>query len=605
MKQLTESQKATATLIVGQRLHCILYGGRDGIIYEIRGDQTPATIGSLSGCVRFGGSAHFQIVFDDGTRSHMVPESIVRGVQWHIYEAVATPDEIKEALTYADAEHIRRGAEEQIQCEQRQNRRAQAIAAHPHLEHVAKDGYASAKLAAKNIRTELKRAFPGHKFSVRSSTYTGGDSVDIHWDLGPTEKEVEAITGKYQEGSFNGMEDIYETDHEKVWPDVFGGAKYVHESRSENPGHATVAAALCAHYQLPVPADGAYWNVRINQGEREDIGCLARQIILQQSYPPGAILTGIERTEETAGQWREFFRVTFTVPGSPGPDPQPTTPQPPTNPMARYNPLKPNKTQKPARPAPLAKGTIPAPEAVSQVPTLTENEAKDGFELRFPTMPGETILSRFHATKSGPRDHEWHWHRRERLWYARRSDTTRAFALALIAELAGPAAPPPVPLTPEQTIEGCVQASRMTCPPIELRRDEAGETYFVYWNPRDNCTYGTKHPTREALEKTWNDQQDASGAEFRAQLVAMTPAELQAQADYWLKLKPYTPPPIAVLPEPAAPPIQPPAPVSNIIAVQFVPPIPAAPAPAPVVLPPAAPAAVPAWMTRFTRQPRS
>lgn len=64
--------------------------------------------------------------------------------------------------------------------------------------------------AAQAIRKELKLAFPNIKFSVKSQSFSMGDSVDIRWIDGPTTKQVDAITKKYQEGSFNAMEDIYE-----------------------------------------------------------------------------------------------------------------------------------------------------------------------------------------------------------------------------------------------------------------------------------------------------------------------------------------------------------------------------------------------------------
>jgi hypothetical protein len=64
--------------------------------------------------------------------------------------------------------------------------------------------------AAAAIRKELKALYPTVKFSVTSISYAGGDSVHINWDNGPTWEEVENITGKYQYGNFNGMEDIYE-----------------------------------------------------------------------------------------------------------------------------------------------------------------------------------------------------------------------------------------------------------------------------------------------------------------------------------------------------------------------------------------------------------
>lgn len=60
------------------------------------------------------------------------------------------------------------------------------------------------------IKKELEAKFPSIKFSVKSKNFAGGNDVNIHWNLGPTVKEVEAITDKYQYGHFNGMDDIYE-----------------------------------------------------------------------------------------------------------------------------------------------------------------------------------------------------------------------------------------------------------------------------------------------------------------------------------------------------------------------------------------------------------
>lgn len=59
------------------------------------------------------------------------------------------------------------------------------------------------------IRKELKSKFPGVKFSVRSETYSGGDSVRIGWTDGPELSEVEAIASKYEAGHFDGMTDMY------------------------------------------------------------------------------------------------------------------------------------------------------------------------------------------------------------------------------------------------------------------------------------------------------------------------------------------------------------------------------------------------------------
>jgi len=48
--------------------------------------------------------------------------------------------------------------------------------------------------AAAAIKQELKDAFPNIKFSVRSDSFAGGDSVHIAWTDGPTTRQVEAIS---------------------------------------------------------------------------------------------------------------------------------------------------------------------------------------------------------------------------------------------------------------------------------------------------------------------------------------------------------------------------------------------------------------------------
>ena len=55
--------------------------------------------------------------------------------------------------------------------------------------------YMSCAETAKFVRTESKKNFPGVKFSVRSSVYSGGASIGVSRVLGPTTKEVDAIAG--------------------------------------------------------------------------------------------------------------------------------------------------------------------------------------------------------------------------------------------------------------------------------------------------------------------------------------------------------------------------------------------------------------------------
>lgn len=100
-------------------------------------------------------------------------------------------------------------------------------ATHPHL---VPDTGDSLVTAAKNIRIELKAAFPSVKFSVKTSRYSMGNSINVRWTDGPNTKQVDAIIGKYEAGTFDGMTDCYNYEH-SAWTDAFGEGKYVHSSR--------------------------------------------------------------------------------------------------------------------------------------------------------------------------------------------------------------------------------------------------------------------------------------------------------------------------------------------------------------------------------------
>ena len=103
------------------------------------------------------------------------------------------------------------------------------------------------------IKAELSAAFPGVKFSAKSDSYAGGDSVNVSWTDGPTEKAVKMLTGKYEMGSFNGMEDIYEyTNSREDIPQV----KYVFERREISPELlAAVEAQMPNFYTFDNPND--------------------------------------------------------------------------------------------------------------------------------------------------------------------------------------------------------------------------------------------------------------------------------------------------------------------------------------------------------------
>ncbi len=257
--------KYEGILQLGQHIHSILYGGRDGIITNIFGEQRPDTIKNIGGIVVTGGNATIWVVFEDGYLSK-VPEGIVRGVQWCIKDEVASIDEIGNALQLAETVKIRREKERQTKEDDHKARRAALPGQYPYLvpfsEAKQMSGHA---LGAKNIRIQLQKHFPEVKFSIKSKRFAGGDSISVSWTDGPTHDEVAAITGKYEEGHFNGMNDCYEYNQDEVFSDVFGGAKYVH-SRREVSDNLLIQAAGEMGYKDAVPDDrggfvGIDWNM--------------------------------------------------------------------------------------------------------------------------------------------------------------------------------------------------------------------------------------------------------------------------------------------------------------------------------------------------------
>ena len=114
------------------------------------------------------------------------------------------------------------------------------IECNPHLVPVSscRDGLIA---ATKNMRIELALAFPGVKFSIKSSRFSGGDSIDVKWTDGPTSDQVKHVIQRYEAGTFNCMDDLY-TYRRDYWTKAFGDAKYVMTNRRMS--ETAVAAAI-------------------------------------------------------------------------------------------------------------------------------------------------------------------------------------------------------------------------------------------------------------------------------------------------------------------------------------------------------------------------
>ena len=124
--------------------------------------------------------------------------------------------------------------------------------------------YITTAATACELRNVLKAAFPQTKFSVRSSEYSMGSSIDVSWTDGPTHAQVNPILDCFESAGFDGMQDLKTSLPPSLWRGhrVRWGADYVHGSRHESfetlKQAALVTAFECDLPLLEIVQDGQY-----------------------------------------------------------------------------------------------------------------------------------------------------------------------------------------------------------------------------------------------------------------------------------------------------------------------------------------------------------
>lgn len=227
---------STTDLRVGRRIHCILYGGRDGTIYNVDGEPGLGNSQSaLGGAVHFvrGAEAHIDVVWDNGTLGRKLPECIVTGVQWRFLDQQdRTQAQITDALAHVEietarAEKLKREKAEAFDTAVKSYRVSKEFAG---LEQTPVEGgrYQLDAIAAKNARKILKQTFPGVKFSVRKRSC---DALSVTW---PNEHDGDTVNQRtvrdalsaFKTGCYNAMED-YHSSRTTPFNVVFGGVDYL------------------------------------------------------------------------------------------------------------------------------------------------------------------------------------------------------------------------------------------------------------------------------------------------------------------------------------------------------------------------------------------
>lgn len=105
---------------------------------------------------------------------------------------------------------------------------------------------------AKLIRAALKESFPTVKFSVTSSSYAGGASINVRYVDGPTQKQVEQVVKIFEGSYFDGMQDYKGQNYANLdGQEVKFGADFVFVNRKIS--NDLMLGAVCAvqnEYQL-------------------------------------------------------------------------------------------------------------------------------------------------------------------------------------------------------------------------------------------------------------------------------------------------------------------------------------------------------------------
>jgi hypothetical protein len=183
------------------------------IVYAVHGAQNT-------------GAATFDVVFEDThTIRTGISEREMRGELWHVFARVANDESLASVLAQAviarasqqAAETLKRRRDEQMRPILDEADELRDDPRYSRLKHGSDP--TSGRLAATNIRTELKSAHPDVAFTVRRLSC--GD-ISIRWIDGPPKADVDALVQHY-DGARDGTV--------SAWHVAFGGTARIRTLR--------------------------------------------------------------------------------------------------------------------------------------------------------------------------------------------------------------------------------------------------------------------------------------------------------------------------------------------------------------------------------------
>lgn len=223
----------------------------------------------------------------------------------------------------------------------------------------------------RNLLAVLKHEFPGVKFSVRTRNGSTSDSVTVEYEDGPAKGKVEKIVNQFETTKYNAYEDCHEPTS-TAYSVVCGGFDYAFVERK---------------YSKEVYKYITEWLfANVGGMDNECASSTAIRVKAKTSFPNGGYeLDGMVLDENG---WHLVVK-------------------------AKEEPKKPTPPD--------------APKGNGGGVEVTENKEKGGIEIRFPSMPSETIRNYMKANG-------WRWTRYNGgCWYNRATDENRKVAAEVVA----------------------------------------------------------------------------------------------------------------------------------------------------------------------------
>lgn len=289
------------------------------------------------------------------------------------------------AKKQAEEERKRRYAEEQSEA-----RRRFSYIPCPHGE---KGKYLRTGEVSRNLRAILKHEFPGVKFTVRSDSYSLGDSVRVGWVDGPSSEAV------------SGVVDIFRNEGGKM-PD---GYKFTSTAASEFCGYFSYAfmdREITPEVRMKVQD---LLRANISGADEDWIRGETSRVLSKTSFPNCEY-------EITSGG---FVDNHFVLKVEPKNLPQPT---PPTD----------GKGDSPVRVI-TGVGLPSNGDAAKGEAYWKENKAKRGIEIYFPAKPSDDIIADL-------KHFRWRWSRFSKCWYNRMDEGAYESARDIVMRYNGQAA---------------------------------------------------------------------------------------------------------------------------------------------------------------------